>query len=160
MPLVDQQAEHPAGAQHPGDRGERRRDVVDDLEHPVAEHHVGSPGGDQVGQGAQVALLGGDPVGDPGLGGPPAQDRQGVGTRVDDRDPVAELGGPDGETAGAAADVDHLRRPGPVAGFLPGPGEDVAQGVPDHRGARGTAPLQARLLGGALVSRHAANPRG
>ena len=69
------------------------------------------PSGDQVGQVAQVALASGDPVGDPALVGATRQDREGVGAGVDDHDPVAELGDPDREPAGAAADVDHGGRP-------------------------------------------------
>ena len=136
---------------------QRGRRVVDDLEDAVAEHHVGAAGRDQVEQAGQVALPAGDPVGDPALLRAPGQDRQGVGARVDDGDLVAELGDPDREPAGAAADVDH--RGGPVG--VPAV-EDVAQGVPDHGRAGGAAPLEAAPAsgwpGGVAVGRHAAHP--
>ncbi len=111
--LGDEQAEHAAGAQHLGDRGQRGGRVVDDLEHAVAQHHVGAVGTGDVEQGGQVALLAGDPVGDAALAGPAVQRRQGVRAGVDHPDPVAELGDPDGEPAGAAADVEDVAAPVP-----------------------------------------------
>ena len=142
VPLGDEQAEHAAGAEHLGDRGERGGRVVDDLEHPVAQHHVGGVRTGDVEQGGQVALLAGDPVGDAALVGPTVQGRQGVRAGVDDPDPVAELGDPDGEPAGAAADVEHVAR---------GAVQDRAQGLP-HDGRAGGA---AAFAGG-----HVANPNG
>ena len=131
--LGDEQAEHPAGAQHPADRGERGGRVVDDLEDAVAEHDVGLAGLGDVEQVAEVALLAGDPVGHPGLAGAPVEGGQGVGAGVDDGDPVAEPGERDGEAAGAAADVEDV--PGPGA-----PVEHRPQARPHHGGpARGVA---------------------
>ena len=106
---ASEQAEGAAGAEHPADRGQRGGGILDHLEHPVAEHHVGSL--DQAGEPVDIALDAGDL--DPDLAGPAVQRGQGVGAGVDHGDPVAELGDPDREAAGAAADVEH------VAGTLP-----------------------------------------
>ena len=118
VPLVDQQAEGAAGAEHSRERGQRGGRVVDDLQDAVAEHHVGpllltrlftgvgQQVGQQVGQVLEAALATGDPVGDTALVGSTGQDREGVRAGVDDHHPVAELGDPDREPAGAAADVD------------------------------------------------------
>ncbi len=118
----------------------------------MAEHHVDPALGHQVGQRAQVALVAGDQVGDAALLGPAGQDREGVGAGVDDGDLVAELGDPDGETPGAATDVDDPRQPRRRRRRRRGP----AQGVPDHGGAGGAAALAGCV---ALCSvRHGAQP--
>ena len=72
--------------------------------------------------------------------GPAGQGGQGVGAGVDDGDPVAELGHPDREAAGAAADVEDVelragRRPRPSTG---------AERRPDHGGAGAAAALAGR----------------
>ena len=126
MPLGDQQAEHAAGAEHLGDRGQRGGRVVDDLEHAVAQHHVGTVAAGDVEQGGQVALLAADPVGHAALAGPAVQGGQGVRAGVDDGDPVAELGDPDGEAAGAAADVEDVAAAAEAV-------QDRAQGLPHRR---------------------------
>jgi hypothetical protein len=90
-------------------RAARRTGVVDDLEDAVREDEVGAAGGDEVAERGGVPLPGGDAVGDAGLGGAALEGGEGVGARVDDGDPVAELGERDGEAAGAAADVDDVR---------------------------------------------------
>ncbi len=138
VPLGDEQAEHAAGAQHLGDRGQRGGRVVDDLEHAVAQHHVGAGGAGDVEQGGQVALLAGDPVGHAALAGAAVEGGEGVRAGVDDPDPVTELGDPDGEAAGAAADVED------VAAAADQAVEDRAQGLP-HHGRAGSA---AALAGG------------
>ncbi len=140
MPLVDEQAERPAGAQGRGERGQRGRRVLDDLQDAVAEHHVGPAVRDQVGQRAQVALASADPVGDAALVGATREDGQRVGAGVDDHHLVAELGDPDREAAGASPDVEDGGRPIGVAGL-----EHVAQGVPHDRRAGGAASLEAAL---------------
>ena len=97
----------PPGRSTSADRGQRGGRVVDDLEHAVAEHHVGAAGGRPASsRRAEVALLTGDL--DAVLAGPAGQRGQGVGAGVDHGDPVAEPGHPDREAAGAAADVDDV----------------------------------------------------
>ena len=90
----------------------------------MAEHQVGAAGRDQVGQGGEVTLLPGHL--DTDLAGPAGQRGQGVGAGVDHGDPVTELGDPDREAAGAAADVEDVE--GRAV-------QDAGQVVPHHRGA-------------------------
>ena len=148
--LGDEQAEVPAGAQHAGDGREGGGGVVDHLEHAVAQHQVGLV--DQARQVGQVALLAGDPVGDPALAGAAVERGEGVGAGVDDLDGVAELGQRHREPARATADVDD-------AGLLlverAGLVQQQAYAVPRHAGADGLA----ALAGGGLAGlRHGEQP--
>ena len=94
----------------------------------------------QRGQVGQVALEAGDL--DAHLAGPAAEGGQGVGAGVDHGDLVTELGEPDREAAGAAADVDD-----PQAGCSV---ECALERLPHHRGAGAAA---------TLAGRHDPNPR-
>jgi hypothetical protein len=118
----------------------------------VAQHHVGRAGLDVRLEVGNVTLDPGDQVGDAGLVGAPVEGRERVGTRVDDGDRVALPGQPDGEAAGAAADVDD-------PGTLLVEGRRVLQpaldGVPDDAGAH-----QLTTGAAALAGRHGAQPRG
>ena len=129
VPLGDQQGERAAGAQHLADRGQGGGRVVDHLEHAVAEHHVGAAGGDQSGRSERSPCA--PPTVDADLAGPAVQRGQGVGAGVDHGDPVAELGHPDREAAGAAADVERRRGVGRP--------RTAGQRVPHHGGAGAVA---------------------
>jgi hypothetical protein len=128
VPLADEEAEGAAGTQDLADGGQGCRGVVDDLEDAVAQHHVCAGGAGDLEQVGHVPLLAGD--GHPLLPRAAVEGGQGVGAGVDDRDPVAELGDPDREPAGAAADVEHVERV---------PVQDRRQGLP-HDGGPGGAP--------------------
>jgi hypothetical protein len=130
-PAGDQHARGAARAQRGGQRGHHRRRIVDHLQHGVAEHQVRAAGLDQPGERVAVALHGTDPLGDPGLRGAAGQRGERVGTGVDHGDPMPGLGERHGETAGAAADVEHGQR-GVAAAFQLG-----AQHRPDHGGTGG-----------------------
>ena len=106
--LADQEAERAARAKHLGDRGEGRCGVVDVLEDTVAEHHVDAARSDHLEQAGGVTLVAGDPIGDPAFLGAAAECGQSIGAGVDHDHLVSELGDPDGEPAGAAADVEDV----------------------------------------------------
>ena len=148
VPLGHEQAEVSAGAQHLGDGGEGAGRVLDHLHDAVAEHEVGRL--DQARQVGHVALLAGDPVGDPALAGAAVEGGQGVRAGVDDLDGVAELGQRHGETSGAAADVDDAGLPAGGVVALQHP----AYALPHHAGADGLATVAGRGL------RHGSNPSG
>ena len=130
--LGDQQAEHSPGPHDPGQGRQRGGRVVDDLEHTVAQHHVGAVGTDDVEQAGQVALPPGDR--DVVLARPAVESSQGVGAGVDHGDPVAEPADPDREATGAAADVEDVARTALQDGLEPGP----------HHGAAGAAARSSR----------------
>ena len=106
----------------------------------MAEHQVDPLLGHQLTEVAEVALETGDPIGDTFLVGPPGERGEGVGAGVDDGDPVATRGHPDGEPTGAAADVeDDL-----VVACL----EQLAHGVPHHGGPGGGTAFDRAVHGG------------
>ena len=90
VPLVDQQGEGAAGTKHRGDRAQGSGRVVDEAEHAVAQDQVDPASGDELAQVAEVALETGDPVGHAALVGASGEGGEGVGTGVDDGDPVPE----------------------------------------------------------------------
>ena len=137
-----------AAAQHARDGGEGGGRVLDHLQDPVAEHQVGRV--DQAREVGEVALLAGDPVGDPALAGAAVEGSQGVRAGVDDLDGVAELGQRHGEPTGATADVDDA---GLAAGGVVAL-QHAAYAVPHHAGADGLATVAGRGL------RHGSNPSG
>ncbi len=93
----------------------------------MAEHDVGTPGADQVGQACGVALHRRDSPADVLLGRPAAEGSKRVRAGIDHRDAVALLSERDGEPTGAPAGVDHVEGVAPALRKLRGQrlGQDV-----------------------------------
>ncbi|OLB80459.1 MAG: hypothetical protein AUI14_06700 [Actinobacteria bacterium 13_2_20CM_2_71_6] len=143
-PVGDQDAGRATRAQRGGQRRDHLGRVVDDLQQTVAQDQVDAGGGGQFGQPVAVALDRGDPVGDPGVGGPAGQRGQRVRAGIDHGHPVPGLGQRDGEAAGAAADVEDQQAL---------PALDLRAESGPHHGGTG-------CHGPALGSLHPSQPNG
>jgi hypothetical protein len=114
--LGNQQAEHTTLAQHRRHRLQRLRRVVDDLEHPMAEHRVGARLARHLGQIRGITLDATHELADSLVGRPPLQRRQRVRARVDHGHPVTLDRQRHRESTGTSAevhDVEPRRRVGP-----------------------------------------------
>ena len=135
VPLGDQQAERAAGTEHLGQRGRGRRRG---RRRPRGRR--GRAPRRRCRPADQSSRLDRSPwrpvtAATPLLAGPPVEGGQGVGAGVDDRDPVAELGDPDREPAGAAADVEDVAR-GLGRRRAPGAGRPTPRRCGRRRGGR------------------------
>lgn len=137
VPLADQDAECSLGRQGRADGPKGVDRISDQPEDLVAEDQIDGTGYDQIRESGQVPLVAGDPVGHAVLVGTSVQGRQRIGARVDDRDPVAELGETDREPAGPAPDVED---------FQTLPPSEVGQTCLPHDGRADRGPALQRSL--------------
>ena len=91
-PVGREDARHPTGPQHRCHRGQRSGGVVDDLQHAVTQHQVDRSGRDELSEAGGIPLNGPDLPTRPAFGSAAFQRGQRVRARVDDGDPMPELG--------------------------------------------------------------------
>jgi hypothetical protein len=114
-PVRRQHADDTAGTERVSHDTQAYRRIIGHLKHPVTQHEIDGTGLDEVEKAGEVALHRAQrPFGKSRLRGPALQRRERVGTRINDDDPVPELGDRHREPAGTAADIEDVTRTGRI----------------------------------------------